>query len=55
MAMNINVRAAGTRCRVLRTCALGLAMVALCVTGATAKDKIMVGLILPGYSAPPTI
>ena len=49
MAMNTKMNAFGARSRVLQSCALGLAMIALGATGALAKDKIKVGLILPSY------
>lgn len=49
MVTTTNVRAAGARKEILRGCALGLAILALVATGATAKDKIKVGLILPSY------
>ena len=49
MVTTTNVRAAGTRKKVLHGCALTLALIALAATGAAAKDKIKVGLILPSY------
>ena len=49
MVTTTNVCAAGARNKVLRGCALALALVSLAATGAAAKDKIKVGLILPSY------
>src|SRR5690242_5016790 len=49
MATTRNARAAGARNGMLRGCAMGLALLALGATGAMAKDKIKVGLILPSY------